>query len=65
MALAVRMILYFAFSTLANQGFVLFDQAAGTVSFQIEDVIMLATGLAGFIATFAWSRWSKAHGGKT
>jgi len=57
------MLLYFAFTTLANQGFVLFDQAAGVVSFKIEDVVMIATGLAGFVATFLWSRVAKAKGG--
>lgn len=65
MALAVRMVLYFIFPVLASQGFVVFDQATGTVTFKIEDVVMLATGLAGFVATFGWSRIAKRKGGAT
>lgn len=63
--LALRMVLYAVFSAMANEGLILFDAVAGTVTFKVDDLMLFGTGLAGYIGTFAWSRWSKARGGAT
>lgn len=65
MMLAIRMGLYLIFGVLAGQGLVVFDQTAGTVTFDIEDVATALAGLGGFVVTFAASRVAKARGGKT
>lgn len=65
MGLAIRMFLYALFVTLANQGFVILDLEAGTVTFRIEDLKLLVGGAGGFAGTFAVGRWFKARGGLT
>lgn len=65
MMLAVRMLLYFVFSNLAGRGFIIFDQAADSVTFQVTDLAVFIAGIVGFAATFLWSRIAKARGGKT
>lgn len=65
MTLYIRMALYLIFGALAGQGLVVFDQTAGTVTFNIEDVVTVLSGLGGFVATFIVSRVAKARGGKT
>lgn len=61
----IRMVAYLIFGVLAGQGLVIFDQAAGTVTFKVEDLVTIVSGFAGFAATFAVSRVAKARGGKT
>lgn len=63
--LYLRMFLYLVFGTLAGQGIVIFDNETGTVSFNIEDIMLLASGLLGYIGTFYASRVAKARGGHT
>jgi len=63
--LYVRMFLYLVFGAMAGQGLVIFDADTGDVSFNIEDVMTLAQGLVGFVATFASSRVAKSNGGAT
>ena len=63
--LYVRMALYFAFGFLSSQGVVVFDQEAGTVTFRIDDLLLLASGIGGYVMTFAASRVAKARGGST
>lgn len=65
MGLSLRMVLYFVFAGLASQGLVVFDAEAGTVTFQVEDLALIASGLAGYLATFWSSRWAKRRGGAT
>ncbi|WP_043827923.1 hypothetical protein [Cereibacter sphaeroides] len=65
MGLSIRMALYFVFSFLAGQGLVVFDAPSGRVTFDLESVAVLLTGLAGFAVTFVASRVAKARGGKT
>ena len=65
MGLTLRMVLYFVFAGLASQGLIVFDADAGTVTFRVEDVALIASGLAGYAATFWTSRWAKRHGGAT
>lgn len=65
MGLSIRMALYFVFSFLASQGVVMFDQAQGTVTFQIEHVVTVLSGIGGFAATFWASRIAKNKGGST
>lgn len=63
MGLFLRMaVLYPVFLYLSSLGVVVFDQTQGTVTFRIEDLALALTGLGGYIATFLWSRWAKAHG---
>lgn len=65
MGLPLRMVLYFVFAALASQGLVVFDAEAGTVTFRIEDLALIASGLAGYAATFWSSRMAKRNGGAT
>jgi uncharacterized membrane protein len=65
MFLYVRMILYFVFSAFSGTGIAIYDSAAGTITFQIDDLARLITGIVGFVATFVASRIASARGGKT
>lgn len=65
MMLSFRMVLYFLFASLASHGFVVFDQIEGTVTFQIEHLAMVGTGVVGYLGTFFFSRVAKARGGQT
>ena len=65
MALFIRMALYAVFAILAGQGLVIFDHDAGTVTFRIDDVVLLISGAIGFVGTFWASRVAKAKGGAT
>lgn len=57
--LYVRMALYAVFSAMAWNGFITFDPEAGTVTFQIDQLIQIIGGVGGYLATFAASRWAK------
>ena len=65
MSLYIRMALYLVFGVLAGQGLIVFDQSAGTVTFRVEDLALLASGGVGFVATFIASRVAAMRGGKT
>lgn len=65
MGLALRMVLYAFFAMLANEGLIIFDPDAGTITIQIAHIELLATGVAGYLGTFAAGRWAKARGGAT
>lgn len=63
--LAIRMLLYAVFAAMANEGLVLFDADAGTVTFKIDDLMLFGSGVVGYIGTFVTSRYAKARGGAT
>ncbi|MDO5621196.1 MAG: hypothetical protein Q4G24_06975 [Paracoccus sp. (in: a-proteobacteria)] len=66
MGLYIRMILYFVFGNLSGLGFGLaFDADTGIVSIHVDQIVSVATGAAGFVATFIAGRWAKARGGAT
>lgn len=65
MALYIRMGLYLVFGVIAGNGLGVYDQAAGTITFNVNDLEPLVTGLVGYGATFIWSRFAKKAGGKT
>ena len=65
MGLFIRMMLYAIFSNLAGEGIVLFDHQTGTVTFQIDDLILFGGGVFGFVSTFVAGRRAKAKGGLT
>ena len=65
MTLYIRMALYLVFGVLAGQGLVIFDADAGTVTFKVDDLMVLGTALAGFLGTFFSSRIAKAKGWAT
>lgn len=65
MFLALRMVLYYLFASLSGSGLILYDQAAGTVTFQIDNLATALVGAIGFGGTFAWSRLVKRAGGQT
>ena len=65
MTLYIRMALYLVFGVLAGQGLVIFDADAGTVTFKVDDLMILGTAMAGFVGTFITSRFAKAKGGAT
>ncbi|MGB1214775.1 MAG: hypothetical protein ACPG4X_15525 [Pikeienuella sp.] len=63
--LAIRMLLYAVFAAMANEGLLLFDADAGTVTLKIEDIMLFGAGVVGYIGTFVTSRYAKARGGAT
>jgi hypothetical protein len=65
MMLYIRMALYALFALLAGQGLILYDHEAGTVTFRVEDLALLASGAVGYVGTFVAGRVAKSHGGKT
>lgn len=65
MALFVRMMIYLLAGVLAGQGLVIFDQEAGTITFRVEDVTTVLTGLLTFGGAYLASRIAKARGGLT
>jgi hypothetical protein len=58
MMLYVRMALYFLFPILASQGLVIWNEEAGTVTFQVEDLVVVIMGVVGFVMTFITSRFA-------
>ncbi|UWR36134.1 hypothetical protein [Sulfitobacter sp. W074] len=65
MALAIRMILYAASAFIAGLGWASFDEAAGTITVNIDDIVTIIAGALTFAGTFIASRLAKARGGKT
>ena len=63
--LYIRMFLYFLSAALAGQGVAVFDAEAGTLTFQIDSLAQLLTGVTTFAGTFVTSRVAKARGGAT
>ena len=59
MSLGIRMVLYALFSSLASMGMIDFDHTTGDVAFNIYDWEMVATGVVGYLGTFATSRFAK------
>ena len=65
MALAIRMILYAASAFIAGLGWASFDETAGTITVNIDDIVTIIAGALTFAGTFVASRFAKAKGGKT
>ena len=65
MALAIRMILYAVSAFIAGMGWASFDEGAGTLTVNLDDIATIAAGAVTFAGTFIASRWAKARGGKT
>lgn len=61
MMLYVRMMIYAGSALLAGQGLAIYDADAGTITFDLEHVGVVATGGLTFLATFVSSRFSKAR----
>lgn len=65
MGLIFRMAIYFAFAALASQGLVIFDAEGGTVTFEIEKVEYVLSGIVGYLSTYGVSRVGKKLGWNT
>ena len=65
MALLIRMGLYLIFGALAGAGIGSFETDSGSYSVNADDLATVLLGLAGYAATFVWSRIAKARGGAT
>ena len=65
MGLALRMIAYLAFGALAGAGVGSFETDSGSYSVNVDDLVTVVIGLAGYAGTFIVSRIAKARGGKT
>lgn len=65
MALAIRMILYAASAFIAGLGWASFDETAGTLTVNIDDLAVIFGSAVTFVGTFIASRLAKARGGKT
>ncbi|UWQ30264.1 hypothetical protein [Leisingera sp. M523] len=63
--LSVRMVAYFIFAAVAGQGIAIFDPVAGTLTFHIDQMETLLSGVAGYVATFGIGRLAKARGGSS
>lgn len=61
MMLAIRMVLYALFVTLANQGIVIYEPETGVVSFNVDELTLVLAGAAGFVLTFISSRFAKVR----
>ena len=59
------MALYLASGMIAGMGFASFDDAAGTLTVNIDDMATILGGLVTFAGTFVVGRFAKARGGKT
>lgn len=59
MTLAIRMILYFCSSFLAGMGVAVFNEDAGTLTLNLEQVTSIISGALVFVATFVASRFAK------
>lgn len=57
--LAIRMILYFLSAAAASQGLAVYDEAAGTLTFEVESLAIVIGGALTFGGTFAVSRFAK------
>lgn len=58
MYLAIRMVLYFLSAAFASQGLAVYDEAAGTITFQIDNLAQVLAGVATYLATFISSRFA-------
>lgn len=56
--LYLRMALYLVFGALAGQGLIDFDSDTGRVAFDVDDLMLAVTSLAGFVGTFIVSRFA-------
>lgn len=65
MALYVRMALYLIFGIIAGNGLGVYDANAGTITFHVDELEPLLTGIVGYGGTFIWSRFAKKAGGAT
>lgn len=64
MGLFLRMaVLYPLFLYLASLGIVVFNPDTGDVTFNIQHLELVITGLVGYLGTFGFSRLAKAKGG--
>ena len=52
----IRIALYGLFAAIGSQGIAVYDEAAGTLTFQVEHLTMLAVGALGFTGTLTWWR---------
>ena len=59
------MAIYFVFAALASQGLVIFDAEGGTVTFEIEKVEYVLSGIGGYLGTYVISRIGKKMGWAT
>jgi hypothetical protein len=59
MSLAIRMVLYALFVTLSNQGVDIYDPETDRISFQLQDLTLVVSGIVGFAATFVASRFAQ------
>ena len=63
MALYVRMALYLIFGIIAGNGLAVYDANEGTLTFHVDQLEPVLTGLAGYFMTFVVGRFAKAKGG--
>lgn len=59
------MMLYAASAFIAGMGWASFDDTAGTLTVNIDDIAVMLGSAATFAGTFFASRWAKSRGGKT
>jgi len=65
MGLFIRMVLYLASGMIAGAGFASFDDTAGTLTVNIDDVAAILGGIVTFAGTFIFGRFAKTRGGQT
>lgn len=59
MSLAIRMVLYALFTTLSNQGVDIYNPETDEITFRVEDLALVLSGITGFVLTFVSSRFAK------
>lgn len=65
MALYIRMALYLIFGVIAGNGLAVYDANEGTLTFHVDQLEPVLTGLFGFVSTFVAGRFAKSKGGTT
>jgi hypothetical protein len=58
MFLFLRMVLYFVGGALAGQGIGVWDEAAGTLTIQVDNLVPVLWGIAINVGTFITSRFA-------
>jgi len=65
MGLFIRMVLYLVSGMAAGAGFASFDEGAGTLTVNLDDLSVILGSLVTFAGTFIAGRFVKARGGTT
>lgn len=64
-ALYIRILLYWIAGQISAKGLAVWDETAGTLTFDMNSLALFLAGLIVAAVTFVWSRWVSRKGGAT